>query len=384
MAFGIYIHIPYCLQKCLYCDFSTTSLEDPISPEEYIQLIIKEISTRHQEIPEKTVDSIFLGGGTPSLLEGFFFQLLFKRFKDSGFVFSESIEISIEMNPETVSERKIEDYLKIGINRFSLGVQTFKEDFLKRCGRKHTPQHSFKALEILSKYHLNFSLDLIYALPNQTLDDLKTDLHQALEFHPLHMSVYELTVPSHHTLSQGRPIEPTQIEMRQVIQETLENHGLFKYEISNFSQKGYESIHNSLYWSQQDYWGLGVSAHSYLSPKRFWNPYHLPTYKKQILKHLKIKDLPPSQKEVLSLSQKLTELCYTSLRTTKGLCLDQLNPFGLQIKEMVLSKIKNLQKRNLITIKDNHVSLTPEGELISNQVFVELTFLPTEIEFSSS
>ncbi len=389
MSFGVYFHIPYCIQRCSYCDFSTYVQTEIPPPEEYVQLVLEEMKQRSFFQPQM-LDTIYFGGGTPSLVPAPLILSLIEGLEKVGFSRSPGTEITIEINPATVDERKLNLYLEYGVNRFSVGAQTFDDRLLKLVKREHNAQQTLQTLQLLDSYKLNYSFDILFALPTQTKDGLQRDLEIALGLGAKHISPYCLTVPSGHPLTKGRPPEDEQVEMFELLKSELESHGFSQYEISNFSKPGFESRHNILYWSDQEYWGLGLSAHSYSkkSPwgSRFWNPPSFAAYEKLIKRHqgerfhlpeeALSKDLSQNLFETLAPHQALTDLCHTFLRRQRGLCLEDLQSrFSAVMVNAVQGRLENLQKRGLLGFDNEHWQLTPQGVLVSNLVFEELTFL---------
>ena len=289
MSFGVYVHIPYCLQRCTYCDFATYEKDKILPSSQYVALIQEEIRQKAAAFPEKNLSTVYFGGGTPSLLPSSEILTILDELEKQGFKRSPDTEITIEINPATIDEVKLADYRSAGINRFSVGAQTFDDPLLKSVHREHNAAQTRETLQILAGKGLNYSFDLLFALPNQTLEILRRDLEEVLHYLPPHVSPYCLTVPEGHVLSKSRPLEDIQLEMFDMIRTTLEKAGYVRYEISNFARPGFESRHNSLYWEDQPYWGLGLSAHSYMPWEkfgtRFWNPSAIGAYQQLIEKN---------------------------------------------------------------------------------------------------
>ncbi len=391
MSFGIYVHIPYCIQRCTYCDFATYEQFKILPPEKYVSLLFEEIRQKSGYYPARTLDTLYFGGGTPSLVPSELIVAIIHELAKHGFTTGPQTEITIEINPATVDEKKLAMYLSAGVNRFSVGAQTFDDRLLKMVHREHNAQQTLDTLALLRYHKLNFSFDILFALPSQSLEGLKRDVDIALDQGAKHISTYCLTIPEGHPLSKGRPIEDDQIAMFEFISESLQSRGFFQYEISNFSTPGYESRHNILYWADEEYWGLGLSAHSYSKHSpwglRYWNLSNINEYERQILastgkRYLRPADhLPESQLENLAKHQSLTDFCHTSLRMLKGLSYQKLSTkFSTESAEKVLNILQRLQAHNWLKINaDGHWSMTNEGLLISNQIFEQLTFLEDEI-----
>ncbi len=398
MALGIYVHIPYCIQRCSYCDFATYEKSSILPPLEYIELVKKEIQVygpllRDQFIAKEgspKVDTLYFGGGTPSLVEAELLVSIITSLKNMGFLFSDNTEITIEINPATIDLDKLKIYQQAGINRFSVGAQTFRDSLLKRVGREHNAHDTQKTLEILANHQLNYTFDLLFALPGQTLEDLQRDLEWVKHFNPKHLSAYCLTVPEGHPLSKAKLPEALQVDMFTLILDFLKTMGLERYEISNFALPGFESRHNMIYWTDENYWGIGLSAHSYIKDdawgKRFWNQSNIKEYTrtmnslpkqsaKSILDHREV-----SHFELLKEHQALTDYCHTFLRINRGLSLDELeSKFNFSRREQVQAICSDLMTKGMLEASIDHQKkrwrLTSQGILISNQVFEALTFL---------
>ncbi len=376
MRLSVYVHIPYCLQRCRYCDFTTFEQSEIMPPQKYVDMVCAEIRSRQSFWPERELATLYFGGGTPSLLSSDLIVAICQELANVGFQRDETCETTIEINPATLTEEKLTGYLRAGFNRFSVGAQTFNDALLKMCGRKHNASDTRDTLRLLKRYQLNYSFDLLFALPGQTLQDLKLDLEDVAEFAPNHLSAYCLTVPESHPMSLGRPPEDEQVTMFDCIEDSLARNGLLKYEISNFARPGFESRHNLAYWRDISYWGIGLSSHSYARDfgnygMRFWNPKALPEYGGQILQP----DLPPAQREALAEHESLTDFCHMSLRIKLGLFEGALRAKFPRSIATVLPRLEKLVEQGLIAAIPTGWTLTQRGELLSNLVFGELTFL---------
>ena len=385
--FGIYIHIPYCLQRCTYCDFATYVHTEIKPPEYYIAQVKKEIANRKNFFPARRLDTLYFGGGTPSLIPAELIVELISELAKFGYTTGPETEVTIEINPATVDERKLEIYLAAGVNRFSVGAQSFSDRLLKMVHREHNSNQTIDTLELLKKYNLNFSFDLLFALPTQTVAELRNDVRIALQLGSKHISPYCLTVPEAHPLSKNRPLDTEQIEMFDIIHDELTKNNFSQYELSNYALRGFESKHNLLYWTDVEYWGLGLSAHSYSKQSawgsRFWNQNSFELYSAQIQSESELASLHDyynPQIEVLEKHQSLTDFCYTSLRLNEGLSVEKLvRKFGPSTLEMVTKIAQPIIGRGLMQQENGHFRLTGPGLLISNQIFEKFAFLKDDL-----
>lgn len=385
--FGVYIHIPYCLQRCTYCDFATYVHTEIKPPEYYVSLVKKEIFNKRNLFPHRVLDTIYFGGGTPSLIPAHLIVELISELAKFGYTTGPQTEITIEINPATVDEKKLETYLKAGVNRFSVGAQSFSDRLLKMVHREHNAQQTVQTLELLRKYNLNFSFDVLFALPSQSLDELKYDVQVAVELGSKHISPYCLTVSEGHPLSKNRPLDDEQIEMFNIIHNELTKNDFQRYEISNYALNGFESKHNMLYWTDQEYWGLGLSAHSYSKKlnwgSRFWNVNSFDLYGKQMDAENTLQNIEnhnAQQIEHLDKHQALTDFCYTSLRLGAGLSVEKLGEkFGTSTLDLINKIAQPMLDRKLLSLVNNHYVLTNSGVVISNQIFEKFAFLKEDL-----
>lgn len=393
MAFGVYVHIPYCIQRCTYCDFATYEQSKILPPDQYVGLLFEEIKQKHRYQTPQVLDTLYFGGGTPSLIPADLIVSIIKELGRYGFTTGPQTEMTIEINPATVSEDKLKMYLDNGINRFSVGAQTFDDRLLKMVHREHSAKQTLETLDLLRKYNLNFSFDILFALPSQTFEGLQKDVELALQQGAKHISPYCLTVPDGHPLSKGRPLEDVQVDMFDLIADRLTQSGFKQYEISNFAIPGFESRHNMLYWIDEPYWSLGLSSHSYSKESawgtRYWNLNSIGEYQKQIEQFRgqefssPTQHLQASQFEELQMHQALTDYCHTSMRLMRGLSETALREkFPQTVADQVIHILQGLGRRDLVT-KEIHAdgttgdawALTKNGIVLSNKVFQELTFL---------
>lgn len=379
-TFGLYIHIPYCLQKCHYCDFVKFRVDELPPLSDYIKLLFQELTLKSVDSSKK-IRTLYFGGGTPSLLSLPQIEEIIQKVQ-STYSFVENPEITLEINPGTLSLNDFKALTKLGVNRFCLGLQTFNPLFLKACDREHSPEQTLRDLENMSSLGINFSADLLFGLPNQNLSHLKDDLDKLLRFNPKHISPYNLTLPKQHFFNQNRPAEKVQIEMMDVITERLHEKNIFRYEVSNYAQKGYESQHNRGYWEDRSYLGLGIGAHSYLKDlgkwgTRFWNTGSYSLYEKCINNEKR----PHQRLETLKINESLTDFCHTLLRQTKGMCRQDLL---LKFKQITLpnelwESLSKLEQKGLISYNNDQWALTSTGFEMPNEVFRELCFLEEDL-----
>ncbi len=387
MPLAVYVHIPYCLQRCRYCDFATFEFTEILPPEQYVKWVLQEIRLRRKLWKQTEIQTLYFGGGTPSLISPELIVAIKQELANSGLSFQKDAELTLEINPATLDEEKLNFYLEAGFNRFSVGAQTFNDRLLASCGRKHSAADTHNTLRLLQKYGVNYSFDLLFALPSQTVAELNQDLTIVSGYAPPHLSAYCLTVPTGHPMSAGRAPEDEQITMFANIEAALSRIGLGKYEISNFAKPGFESRHNCVYWNDQSYWGLGLSSHSYQPEsgtfgQRLWNPKSLAAYEKQaVLEGSSYAEiLPEDQRELLQRHEALTDFAHMHLRTQWGLSEDALQgKFGLAVSRVLLSRLKKVETAGWLEKSGTSWRLTREGQLVSNKVFEELCFLPGEL-----
>jgi oxygen-independent coproporphyrinogen-3 oxidase len=373
---GIYVHIPFCRKRCTYCDFhfSTTfsSYRD-----ELISAIIHELDLRKKEIVEP-VDTIYFGGGTPSLLTEFELSSIMDRIHQS-FRISQSTEITLEVNPEDVTFENVSVWKNCGINRISMGLQSFKESDLKWMNRAHDCSQGFGAVELLkNKAFDNISVDLIYGLPELTLSEWEQHLQHVIALDVQHLSAYCLTVEKGTTLNHFVKIgklktqnEDTQSEQFNLMLRILNKNNYFQYEISNFSKPGFESKHNTSYWRNKPYLGVGPSAHSFAAKTRRWNVSNNTSYYKNVGKNDSW-----FETEFLSKNDLWNELFLTGLRTIWGVSKSELDNLGT---------LTNSEKKNIDSLKESEdlfetqtaYILTEKGRLKADGIAASFFRIPS-------
>lgn len=365
----IYIHLPFCIKKCLYCDFLSIPY-NAISAAQYITALSTEFKLRRNKT--HTIKTIYIGGGTPTTLAPLDLARLLGNLKEAFKVSSEA-EITIEVNPGTIDKEKIEILLSAGINRFSVGIQSFNDRELFLLDRIHSASDGIRAIKLLRACGIkNLSIDLLYGIPGQTFKVWDRTLTKAIELSPEHISAYELTpekdTPLHKALLQGKlekPGEDTILEMYYHTLDALTKAGYRHYEISNFAKKGFESKHNINYWDRGEYIGLGAGAHSFMGGRRIKNTDDIDKY----VSLLSTGMLTIEENTEVSCEEAIKEFIFLGLRKTEGLNFKKAKKdLGLDLIMAAGELIQN----GLIEYDKEHLRLTREGIVISNTVIVRL------------
>ncbi|RLD27604.1 MAG: coproporphyrinogen III oxidase [Bacteroidetes bacterium] len=353
---GIYIHIPFCKQACYYCDFHfSTSLK---KKDELIKALVKEIELRKNEINEinESIETIYFGGGTPSLLSINELQLLIDTvYKNYNVI--DAPEITLEANPDDLSKQKLNDLTTSRINRLSIGIQSFFEDELQSMNRAHSAKEAKDCLSVATCHFDNITIDLIYGFPNMSIEKWNENLQIAFSFGINHISSYALTVEPRTALStfikRGTypPInEALALQHFNHLVEETKKHGFIHYEISNFGKSNYFSKHNTSYWLGKSYLGIGPSAHSFNGTQRSWNVANNIKY----IKSLQDNKLPNTV-ETLSKQDQYNEYIMTGLRTIWGISLNKIETeFGLKYKSHLLASAKKFINQELLMLEDCH------------------------------
>jgi oxygen-independent coproporphyrinogen-3 oxidase len=387
---GIYIHIPFCKQACHYCDFHfSTSLK---KKDEMILALAKEIRIRKKEFENETIETIYFGGGTPSIVQiadlRFLIDEVCKNYR-----VSKNPEITLEANPDDLislsvraqSRTIFEDYKSIGINRLSIGIQSFFDDDLTMMNRAHNSVDARKCLEEATKYFDNISLDLIYGIPESSQNGeqaqqmsnkkWKQNIEMALSFGIPHISSYALTVEPKTALNKfiqtgkiDKPKDEVAEEHFQILVEMLEKNGFIHYELSNFGKENYFSKNNSAYWLGKKYIGIGPSAHSYDGISRSWNISNNAVY----LNSLEENKLP-CKTEILSKTDRYNEYIMTGLRTIWGVSLDRIEKeFGIPYLEYLTIQAQKFLEDNLLSIEENVLKATKKGKFLTDGIASDL------------
>ena len=373
---GIYIHIPFCKQKCHYCNFySTVSLK---YRDHFVDALYREINSRKDYLQSEEINTIYFGGGTPSMLTIDEICEIINNLKDN-FNVSNNVEITLESNPDDLSKEQISNLKNhTPINRLSIGIQSFFDDDLTYLNRVHSSEQSIKCIEnSIAMGFDNITIDLIYGIPTLTEKKWKENLDIFFNYNIPHLSSYSLTVEKKTALDvliNKKKIanidESQSIEHFKTLVETTEKHGFIHYEISNFAKEGYYSKHNSIYWLGGHYLGLGPSAHSYNGKSRQWNVMNIKKYCEETLAANIIEET-----EELSKDEMYNEYILTSLRTSWGCDIEHIsNVFGEKYSNHFMENIETYIKENRVIRNLNSYTLTNEGKLFADGIASSLFF----------
>ncbi len=372
---GIYIHIPFCKQACHYCDFHfSTSLQ---KKETMIEALAKEIQLRKNEFENQEIETIYFGGGTPSLLTveniNFLIDSVYENYK-----IVENHEITLEANPDDLDQEKIIALSKTKINRLSIGIQSFFEADLKLMNRVHNAEEAKKCLETATKYFDNISIDLIYGIPSLSDEKWLENINTALSYHTKHISSYALTVEPKTALYFQvknkiipKPDEDQAKNQFDILVEKLQQNGFVHYEISNFGKENYFSKNNTSYWQGKKYIGIGPSAHSFDGQKRSWNVANNNLYLKSILEN-KL----PNEYEILSKTDLYNEYVMTGLRTIWGISLDKIEvDFGAIYLAYLVKQAKKYFENESLYKKDNTIFTHQKARFLTDGIASDLFFV---------
>ena len=372
---GIYIHIPFCKQACYYCDFHfSTSLK---KKDLMVAAIIKELEMRQAEFKEELVETIYFGGGTPSLLSlkeiNSIIKAVYKFYKVNA-----NPEITLEANPDDLSKGKIKELAKSPVNRLSIGVQSFFEEDLKLMNRAHNTKEAKDCIKEAIKYFNNISIDLIYGIPGSSNKRWIKNIEKALSFNVPHISSYALTVEPKTALQKFidkdviQNVDDEQAQQQfQILLEYLEAANFIHYELSNFGKEGFFSRNNSAYWQGKSYLGIGPSAHSFNGQQRSWNVRNNSIYINSIKN-----DILPSEVETLTVTDRYNEYVMTGLRTIWGVSVTKVeNDFGKSYKNYLLKQAQKHINEHLLYLDDDKLLVSKKGKFLSDGIAADLFLL---------
>lgn len=396
-ANSIYIHIPFCSSKCAYCDFYSVKYTKK-RVDQYWDALFLELAELAAITDQKLLQSIYIGGGTPSVIKAEKYFSLLNKIKQY-FKLVPDAEITIEVNPASITAEKLIIYRRAGINRLSVGIQSLNDKYLSLLGRKSNRQHNLEKLTLINRFFNNYSTDLIFAIPGQTLAEFKKDLSDLLKFEPPHISLYNLELHPGTKLYQRyqadkleMPTEELDAEMYDLAAAELKKAAYNHYEISNYARQGYRARHNFIYWLYQPYLAAGPGAVSFNGNYRFQNKADLKNYllyygtanSENILEQ-SIQTKKPTrnsasefqvrQLEKLTAKEKQAEFAFLALRTERGILLNEFQKrFKQDFKKVYQAEINSLKANQLIKEANNRIYLTNRGKKLANEVFIK--FLP--------
>lgn len=377
----LYIHIPFCIKKCIYCDFYSVPFRSKIA-EDYIKALCKEIELRKNELDNLT--TVYIGGGTPTILSTAEISKILDAVRSNCRIRSDA-EITIEANPRTITEKKAEILLKSGINRISVGVQSFVDDELTILSRSHNAQEAINAVKGIKRAGFkNISLDLIYGIPflishrsgvrskELQIKNWEYSLQKAIEISPEHISTYELTperdTPLYKEISEGRLVmhdEGVIAEMYYKVIDILSDNGYVHYEISNFAKPGYECKHNMNYWNRGEYIGIGAGAHSFFGRNRTSNVRDIGLY----IEGIERNSVPVAEDHYITDEEAEKEFMFLGMRKTEGINMELLLD---RDRELIQKAVKDLESHGLVEVNGSILRLTRKGLILSNEVIVKL------------
>ncbi len=387
----LYIHIPFCIRKCIYCDFFSVPYDESVA-KKYIDALCQELYLKKDF--STILKTIYIGGGTPSLLPNECFRQLFNCLRNN-FNFSSSAEITVEANPGTINESKINTVLSLGVNRLSIGIQSFNNDELKTLGRIHSSEDASRSIEIIKKEGINnFSVDLMYGIPGQTMDSWHNSISTAVGLSPTHISAYELTpeenTPLYKLIQSHKiqmPDEELILEMYNHAIDYFASCGYEHYEISNFALPGFKCMHNLNYWDRGEYIGVGTGAHSFINGIRSNNTEDITRY----IEDLNNGIIPEIESAKPTSAEALKEFIFLGLRKTEGININELPPFipplprgdihtsiphltrgDIGEYNSLLDASKELIDEGYLEINRGYLALTRKGIVISNTIIVRL------------
>ena len=373
---GIYIHIPFCAKRCLYCDFFSSTDMQFKTP--YIQAIIREMELRKDYIDNEPIETIYFGGGTPSQLGKKDFEKIFDAINRI-FDTSQCQEITLEANPDDMTPEYVASLQKLPFNRISMGVQSFQEKDLRFLNRRHNREQAIRAVALCKEHGIsNINIDLIYGLPGQTLDEWSLNLEEAILLDVPHISAYHLIYEERtalYKLLKEGGITPVDEELSVSLFSTLINRltkaGYFHYEISNFARPGYISQHNSSYWLGKKYIGIGAAAHSYNGSNRLWSVSSLPLYLKGIAT-----ETPNVEIEELDENTQYNDFIITRLRTMWGIQLQKIKElFGEEKWNYLKQQAEPYLQQDLLNLQNETLKLSKKGIFISDGIMSDLLWI---------
>jgi len=372
---AVYVHLPWCVQKCPYCDFNSHALKQPLSELTYVQAVLTDLSDQLSVLKGRQLNSIFFGGGTPSLFSGDAIGKLIDSIYQQLDI-QHPVEVTLEANPGTVDAVNFHDYIDVGVNRISLGVQSFDTDALVRLGRIHNAKAAIQAFQLARRVGFtNINIDLMFGLPQQTLTEGLSDLQQAIELEPEHISWYQLTLEPHTPFYRQPPLLPSHDEIYALYQQgrdLLKRAGYEAYEVSAYAKPGYPCQHNVNYWRYGDYVGVGAGAHGKITQQQ---PWQLLRTRKQAHPNAYLRDPKAFAAHDSVLAEEMTfEYMLNHLRLVQPVDFAHFEAYTQQNRESLITRAADALERDLLTLTPTHLALTEQGRLFLDDVVA--LFLP--------
>ncbi|MCD8511965.1 MAG: radical SAM family heme chaperone HemW [Bacillus sp. (in: Bacteria)] len=372
MARAVYVHVPFCEQICHYCDFNKFFLANQPT-DDYLSLCEKEISNTLDQFPPEKIKTIYVGGGTPTALSTMQLKKLLTDLKNY-FPIATDYEWTVEVNPGSADEEKMAMLKEVGVNRLSIGVQTFDRELLKKIGRDHQPEDVEKTIVMAREAGItNLSVDLMFGLPGQTLELWQSTLNEIVQLPIAHVSAYSLKIEErtvfYHQWQKGKlslPGEDKEGDMYEMLQRELDKGGFQQYEISNFAKPEKESRHNLTYWNNESYYGIGAGAHSYLSGTRRINHGPLPKY----MESMRNTGFPYREVHPVPRKEQMEEEMFMGLRKLSGVSYNSFRKkYNVDMEQVFPEVIQTLSSKGLLVKEDNSIRLTKKGLLLANEAF---------------
>lgn len=360
---SLYIHIPWCIHKCPYCDFNSYAVDKQIPENDYVKALILDLKNDLNSIPKGKLHNIFIGGGTPSLLSPNIFAELLDKIRTL-LPFKNNIEITLEANPGTISQSKLQILHKIGINRLSIGIQSFHNDKLKAVGRIHDRKDAIKAIAMAKAAGFNnINIDLMYGLPNQTIEDAIDDIKTAISLAPTHISWYQLTIEPNTIFYKKPPDLPDEDliwEIQRQGQQIITNSGFKQYEISAYSKPGFQCQHNLNYWQFGDYLGIGAGAHSKITNTRISKSKHPQIYMNKFI----------TEEKVISPEDLILEFMLNTLRLNKPIPIKLFTERTSFTIDAITNSLNQAQKQGFLKWNSKAITTTAKGKRFLNQLLL--------------
>ena len=369
---SLYVHIPWCVKKCLYCDFNSHPLRSDVSPKDYTNTLIRDLEQHLGQIKDREIQTIFFGGGTPSVFEPDLIGTVIDYVKENCLIRTDA-EITLEANPGVSDRIKFEGYRRVGVNRLSIGVQTTNDQLLKKLGRVHASAEAIETISDAKSIFENINIDLMFALPEQGLGELKTDLSRVLEFAPEHLSIYQLTIEPNTWFFRYPPKLPDDdlaSEMQFEIESVAHEHGYKQYEVSAFAKPGRQCSHNMNYWEFGDYLGVGAGAHSKITTSNSVTRLVKHKQPKRYMEAVAIGDSVSSDKIITSESLPF-EFFMNALRLNGGVPRSLFEKRTALPIDIVESQLVALERRGLMNVSEGFIRTTPLGMRFLNEVLQE-------------